>query len=74
MRTNLLKMRLKKGLTQEALGRLIGVSGALISLLESGSTVGSVRVWDSLEDILGMSQQKLRKTKVLPQTSEPISG
>jgi transcriptional regulator with XRE-family HTH domain len=63
MRMNLIRTRMRKGLTQEALARMAGVGKSRISALENGRSDGSVKLWDRLEAVLGTPQQTLRRIR-----------
>jgi DNA-binding XRE family transcriptional regulator len=60
MRRNLRTMRLGMGLSQETLGRIVGVGKSMMSALETGKANGSVSLWDRLEAVSGVPQQELR--------------
>ena len=47
-------------LTQQQTAEKIGVSLRYYQKVESGEAIGSVKLWDALEDLLGVSQQSLR--------------
>jgi transcriptional regulator with XRE-family HTH domain len=53
-------IRLKKGLTQVELGKLIGLTKKAVWAIEHGRSQGSVGAWDRLEKALGVPQQVLR--------------
>jgi transcriptional regulator with XRE-family HTH domain len=51
---------LNQGLTQKKLASLIGLHPTMITLLETGRRLGSVRTWDRLEAALEVDQKILR--------------
>ena len=61
MRANLKKARLDAGLTQERLAGMLGVSERYYRMIEAGMRNGDFEMWDSLEDIFGVHQRKLRE-------------
>ena len=60
-RSALRAARENKTLTQDELGRLVGLNPSMIALLELGCRLGSVTTWDKLEAILGVDQKILRQ-------------
>lgn len=61
MRKNLQSARKATGLTQQAMADKLGVGLRHYKKIESGETLGSVPLWDDLEDILGINQRVLRE-------------
>lgn len=61
MRANLKKARQAAGLTQQALADRLGISLVYYQKIESGSRTGDFYIWDTLEDITGIHQRKLRE-------------
>ena len=61
MRGNLRNARLARGLTQEALGGLVGRTRFTICDLERCRRDGSMRMWDRLEEVLQIDQKMLRR-------------
>ena len=61
MRENLKQARKAAGLTQQAMADRLGVGLRHYKKIESGETIGSVPLWDDLEDILGINQRVLRE-------------
>ncbi len=61
MRENLRAARKAAGLTQQAMADKLGVGLRHYKKIECGETLGSVPLWDELEDILGINQRVLRE-------------
>ena len=61
MRKILQSARKAAGLTQQAMADKLGVGLRHYKKIESGETLGSVPLWDDLEDILGINQRVLRE-------------
>lgn len=61
MRTNLQAARKAKGLTQEQVAKILGVGLRHYKKIESGETLGSIPIWDTLEDLLDVNQRVLRE-------------
>ena len=61
MRANLKKARADAGLTQEQMAEKLGISVIHYQKIEQGERTGSFPIWDSLEDITGVHQRKLRE-------------
>lgn len=49
------------GLTQQQMADAINVSRVYYQMLELGTRVGPVDLWDKLEDLTGVSQRILRE-------------
>lgn len=62
MLTNLKTLRLARGLTQAQLGRRAGVSPYMISYIESGQRVGTMRTALALADALGVTVDALLRS------------
>ena len=60
-RENLKKARRAAGMTQQQMADKIGVGLRHYQKIEYGEVMGSIEVWDALEDILGIHQRKLRE-------------
>lgn len=58
-RVRLINERKIKGLTQEQVGKIVGVSKQMISLIESGQCNPSISVANALEDLFGIPQREL---------------
>ena len=61
MRRNLRQAREAMGLTQAEVAKKVFVCHKHYSEIERGIAVGSVDVWDELEDLFGINQRKLRE-------------
>lgn len=61
MRKNLKEARVAVGMTQQQMADKLGVSLRHYKYMESGKIVGNVELWDTLEDITGIHQRKLRE-------------
>ena len=57
------KTRQEAGLTQQALADKLGIGLRHYKAIESGERLGSIQVWDMLEDILHVNQRILRSTE-----------
>lgn len=62
MRENLKRARLDAGMTQQRVAERVGISLRHYCKIEAGDVVGSISVWDSLEDLFGVNQRSLRQT------------
>lgn len=65
MRTNLKEARKARGLTQQAVADRLHTSLRNYQAIESGERMGSIEIWDELEDIFGISQRKLREISTI---------
>ena len=63
MRKNLKEARQKTGMTQQQMADKLNITIRHYKAIESGERLGSIQVWDSLEDILGINQRVLRSTE-----------
>ena len=61
MRANLKKARKDAGLTQEKMAEMLGISVVYYQKIEAGERTGRFESWDTLEDITGTHQRKLRE-------------
>lgn len=61
MRKNLKEARKKLNLTQENVAGMLGINIRYYKSLESAERLGSIKIWDDLEDLLGVNQRKLRE-------------
>lgn len=68
MRKNLINARNNHDLTQIQMAQKLNISPRQYQNIESGKTLGKADMWDTLEDLLGVSQRKLREdTSSLPE-------
>lgn len=68
MRANLINARNEHQLTQTELAAKLNISTRQYQRIESGKALGKTDIWDTLEDLLGVSQRKLRQdTSSLPE-------
>ncbi len=61
MRKNLKEARAAAGLTQQQMADKLNISLRYYQKLEAGSRTGDFTIWDTLEDITGIHQRKLRE-------------
>lgn len=61
MRKNLKEARRKAGMTQQQMADKLNISHSYYQKIEDGERIGSIDVWDALEDITGVNQRKLRE-------------
>lgn len=61
MRNNLQAARKATGMTQQAMADKLGVGLRHYKKIESGETLGSIPLWDDLEDLLEVNQRVLRE-------------
>lgn len=60
MRAILKKARQDAGLTQQAMAEILHMSQRQYQRIEAGTSDGTFSMWDTLEDITGIHQRKLR--------------
>lgn len=60
MRENLRNARKAAGLTQQQMADRLGISLVYYQKIEEGYRTGDFYIWDTLEDITGIHQRKLR--------------
>lgn len=65
MRANLKKARQEAGLTQQAMADKLGISLRYYQNIETGDRTGDFTLWDTLEDITGIHQRKLREIRAI---------
>ena len=63
MRENLKNARKAAGLTQQQAAEYLNVTRSHYQMMEQGDRVGSVELWDKLEDLFNIHQRKLITTK-----------
>lgn len=61
MREKLRDARKAAGLTQQQMADKLGVGLRHYKKIERGETLGSIPLWDDLEDMLGVNQRVLRE-------------
>ena len=61
MRENLKNARKAAGLTQQQAAEYLNVTRSHYQMIEQGDRVGSVELWDKLEDLFNIHQRKLRE-------------
>lgn len=61
MRENLKKARQEAGMTQQQMADRLGIGLRHYKYIEAGKVIGSIQIWDDLEDITGIHQRKLRE-------------
>lgn len=61
MRENLKKARRDAGLTQQQMADKLHITLRYYKAIEAGEKTGSFQIWDTLEDITGIHQRKLRE-------------
>lgn len=63
MRENLKNARKSAGLTQQAMADKLHVGLRHYKKIESGETLGSIDLWDKLEDMFNVHQRVLREIR-----------
>lgn len=61
MRKNLKEARQRAGMTQQQMADKLNISLVYYQKIEAGDRIGDVVIWDTLEDITGIHQRKLRE-------------
>lgn len=61
MRSNLKEARQKTGMTQQQMADKLGVGLRHYKKIESGETLGSIEMWDMMEDLFSVHQRQLRQ-------------
>ncbi|MCI9357222.1 MAG: helix-turn-helix transcriptional regulator [Lachnospiraceae bacterium] len=61
MRKNLKEARHKAGMTQKQVAEYLNVIERHYKAIEYGERLGSIDVWDKLEDLFHINQRKLRE-------------
>lgn len=76
MRKNLKEARQKAGMTQQKMADELGISLRYYQQIEAGQRTGDFSIWDTLEDITGTHQRKLREilTNHLDQEDNPSNN
>lgn len=63
MRRNLKEARKAAGLTQQQMAEKLDIGLRHYKKIEKGETLGSIPLWDTLEDLTGVNQRELRKNE-----------
>lgn len=61
MRKNLQMARQEKGMTQKQVAEHLHTAERYYKQIEYGERLGSIAMWDSLEDLFNIHQRKLRE-------------
>lgn len=61
MRKNLKEARQKAGVTQQQMADTLNVGLRHYKKIESGETLGSIPLWDQMEDMFKINQRVLRE-------------
>lgn len=61
MRRNLKEARQKAGMTQQQMADYLHTDVRYYKQIESGDRLGSIKMWDALEDLFSIHQRKLRE-------------
>lgn len=61
MRKNLKEARQKAGMTQKQMAEYLHVGERHYKKIESGETLGSIELWDKLENLFNIHQRELRE-------------
>ena len=62
MRENLRNARKAAHMTQQVMADRLGIHERYYKAVVSGERLGSIALWDALEDLLGVNQRVLRET------------
>ena len=61
MRKILKEARMAAGMTQQKVADLVGIDNTYYQKIEAGDRTGDFYIWDTLEDIFGIHQRRLRE-------------
>jgi transcriptional regulator with XRE-family HTH domain len=61
VRENLKKARKAAGMTQQQMAEKLGIGLRHYKKIENGETLGSIELWDLMEDLFNIHQRKLRQ-------------
>ena len=64
-RLNLKSAREKANMTQNQVAQHLQISVRMYKFIESGDRIGSIELWDKLEDIFNIHQRILRENTAL---------
>lgn len=62
MRENLKKARNDAGMTQQQVAGYLAITLRHYKKIESGESLGSIQIWDMLEDLFNIHQRVLRES------------
>lgn len=62
MRVKLKQVRKAKGMTQQQMADRLHICLRYYKGIESGEHLGSIDLWDAMEDLFGLHQRVLRET------------
>lgn len=62
MRSVLKEARKAEGMTQQQVADRLGITLRNYQKIEAGDMLGSIRLWDALEDMFNVHQRELRQT------------
>lgn len=62
-RAALQEARKRAGMTQQQVADRLGISLRHYQSIEEGTVLGSIWIWDALEETFGVHQRTLRKTQ-----------
>lgn len=60
-RHNLKQARISKGMTQKQVAEYLHTAERYYKQIEYGERIGSIAIWDALEDLFSIHQRKLRE-------------
>ena len=60
-RDRLRDARRERGMTQQQVAAMLGITVRQYQNIESGKTMGKIALWDQLEDLFGVHQRRLRE-------------
>ncbi len=61
MRQNLKNARQKAGMTQQQMADKLHITIRHYKAIESGERLGSIELWDAMEELFSINQRKLRE-------------
>ena len=61
MRHNLRKARTRRGMTQLEMANYLGITLVYYAYIEAGTRLGSIELWDRMEELFHVSQRVLRE-------------
>lgn len=63
MRQTLREARKAHGMTQQQVADAVGITLRYYQMIEAGTCTGNFDIWDSLEDMFGVHQRRLREVR-----------